>query len=357
MMTLRIAMAALMVIAIPSITEAQTNPAAPKPPTAAPPIQAYKPTPMIHSAIPAEVGCHVETAPGKLTKVPCLSPQEIAKLPHPTACTGADGDAACGMESSGPAGKDPPPLTEAFLQVTLQQYSSSTDTKFGAGAYSLQLNTNAFKAPNTTGWVQFAFQSSPTGGTRFCVWNIDWTHSKYDPVCTGTNPIPLTAKVRFVVGGFVCADGCTYVPNPPVIYGWLHWETLNANGTVCSGCSNGTIWASAPDTYGLAKGWLQVSGSILGLGNSSKINFQPYAVDQNVLGATSCPIPLAPGWVCKSPRLDGQYAVHAGWVTAEANNLYYAPNPNWVVPPVPQSAMNCSDGFCWLTAYEIYPEK
>jgi hypothetical protein len=329
--------------------------------------KAYKPTPIIHAVIPTELGCHVETTPGKLTKVACLSPLDIAKRPHPAACTGADGDAACGMQSAVTPvqqkfGINKIPITEAFLEVTLQQYSSSTDTGAGAGAYSLQLNTNTFPAPHTTGWVQFAFQDYPTGGgTRFCVWNIDWNASKYTPVCTPYNPVPLGVRAQFTVGGFVCAGSCTYfrpggTSGPAVIWGWMHWDELDASGNVCSSCGSGTVWAVAPDTYGLASNWTQVSGSILGSGGGSKINFAQYAVDQNVLGATACPIPEKPGWTCATPQLNGQYADTAGWVTAEANNLYYAPNPNWVVPQAPQSALNCSNGFCWLTAYEIYPK-
>jgi hypothetical protein len=300
--------------------------------------------------------------PGKLTKVACLSPQEIAKRPRPAFCTGADGDAACGMQSvvtpvQQKFGINKIPIKEAFLEVTLQQYLSSADTSAGPGAYSLQLNTNTFPAPNTTGWVQFVLQDYPTGGgTRFCVWNIDWNNSKYSPVCTPYSPVPLGARAQFTVGGFVCGKGCTYVPNAPVIYGWMHWDELDARGNVCSTCGSGTVWAVAPDTYGLANGWLQVSGSILGAGGGSKINFAGNTVEQNVLGATACPIPEAPGWTCATPQLNGQYANTAGWVTAEANNLYYAPSPNWVVPQAPQSALTCNNGFCWLTAYEIYPK-
>jgi hypothetical protein len=319
----------------------------------------YRPTPPIHAVVPAELGCHVETTPGNLTKVDCLSAEDIASRPRPAACTGADGDAACGMQSTVTPiqrlfGIQSIPITEAFLEVTLQQYSSSADTSAGPGAYSLQLNTNTFKAPSTTGWVQFAFQNYPTG-SRFCVWNIDWTHSKYTPVCTPYSSVPLTARAQFTVGGFVCGNGCTYVPNPPVLYGWMHWDVLDGSGNVCGSCGSGTVWAVAPDTYGLASSWLQVSGSILGAGGGSKLNFNAYAVDRNVLGATACSIPLSPSWTCVTPQLNGQYADTAGWVTAESNNLYYAPSPNWVVPQVPPSALTCSDGFCWLEAYELYP--
>jgi hypothetical protein len=358
MKTIHIATVTLMLTMVPVIAAAQTNSPAP---TLAPLaiVKGYKPAPIIHAVIPTELGCHVETA-GKLTKVPCLSAEDIAKRPHPAACTGADGDAACGMQSTVSSGKEQVPVTEAFLEVTLQQYSSSSDTYAGSGAYSLQLNTNFFAGPTTTqGWIQFALQSYPTGGgTRFCVWNWDLANNKNNTVCTPYNPVPLGVRARYTVGGFVCAKGCTYVANPPVIYGWMHWDVLDAQGNVCSSCGSGTVWAVSADTYGLANGWTQVSGSILGAGTptgqpGAQLTFEGNTVVRNVLGATACPIPLAPGWTCNSPQLNGQYANTAGFVTAESNNLYYAPNPNWA--EAPQSSLNCSSGFCWLPAYEIYP--
>lgn len=329
----------------------------------------YKPVPMMHAVVPGELGCHVETTPGKLTKVACLSAADIAKHPPPIPCAGADGDAACGMQSTvTPAqqqfGVNRIPITEGFLENTLEQYDSSTDSDFGAGGYSVQLNTNYFSSTttsvaNTTGWIQFAFQNFPGSGGRFCIWNNHWTdphNPAYSPVCTPYSPLPLTARARFTVGGFVCAKGCNYISNAPALFGWMHWDTLNANGTVCASCSSGTLWAVAPDTYGLAGNWLQESGSILGSGRGSKLTFSGSADDRNVLGATACPIPLSPGWTCNTPQLNAQYANTAGWVTGESNNLYYAPNPNWVSPQAPQSALNCSGGFCSLTAYEIFPK-
>lgn len=354
LMLRHIATATLVLTIIPGAAAAETNTSAPKAPAIAP---------IIHAAVPSALGCYVESPPGKLKKIDCLSAEQIAKRPPPAPCTGPDGDAACGMQSTVTAaqqqfGINQIPITEAFLQVTLQQYSSSTDSSFGPGAYSLQLNTNYINAPKTKGWVQFTLQDFPTGGgTRFCVWNIDVTNKKYNPVCTPYNPVPLTARARFTVGGFVCGKGCTYVPKPPAIYGWMHWDVLDAQGNVCSTCGSGTVWAVAPDTYALQSNWLQVSGSILGAGNGSEIFFTGNTVNQNVLGATGCPIPLAPGWACDTPQLNNQYADTAGWVTGESNNLYYAPSPNWVTPQVPQSALACSKGFCSLTAYEIYPNQ
>jgi len=89
---------------------------------------------------------------------------------------------------------------------------------------------------------------------------------------------------------------------------------------------------------------------------TGKLNFKANAIVRNVLAGTACSIPLQPGWTCNSPQLNGQYADTAGWVTAEANNLYYAPDPNWVLPQVPQSEFSCSGGFCWMQAYELYPK-
>jgi hypothetical protein len=368
-----LAIATLTVTMMPGIVVAQNPPAPPNPPPAQPSFEdvfkGVRPAPVIHAAIPTEMGCHLETA-GKLTKVDCLPPEEIAKYPPPAPCSGADGDAACGMLSAitpaeQKAGIKVVPITEAYLGVTLQEYFTSSDTGFGNGAYSLQLNTNWFTAsPGTTGWVQFVYQDF-LNSARFCVWNIHWpTNSNpttYTPVCTGMKAIPLTARLQFTVGGFVCAGSCTYfrpggTSGPAVLWGWVHWETLNANGQVCTTCDSGTVWATAPDTEGLAHNWTQISGSILGAGGGSKVNFKGNAVVRNFLGATACSIPLAPSWTCSSPQLDGQYADTAGWVTAEANNLYYAPDPNWVLPQVPQSELSCSGGFCWLQAYEIYPK-
>jgi hypothetical protein len=371
-----VAIATLTLTMMPRIVVAQSPPTPPNQIPAQPSfedvLKGIKPAPVIHAAIPLELGCHTETG-GKLTKVDCLTPEEIAKFPPPAPCTGADGDAACGMLSAVTSaeqkkGINQIPITEAYLGVTLQEYSSSNDTLSGPGAYSLQLNTNWFQVtPSTTGWVQFTYQNF-NSSARFCVWNIHWpTNSNggtYTPVCTGMKSIPLTAKLQFTVGGFVCAGSCTYfrpggTSGPAVLWGWVHWETLDASGKVCSSCDSGTVWATANDTEGLANNWTQISGSILGSGSTAtvtgKLNFKANAIVRNVLAGTACSIPLQPGWTCNSPQLNGQYADTAGWVTAEANNLYYAPDPNWVLPQVPQSELSCSGGFCWMQAYELYP--
>jgi hypothetical protein len=353
---------------MPIVVVAQTDTPPPKP-SLEEILKEFKPAPFKLEAVPKEMGCHEVTATGQLKTVDCLTPEEIGKYPPPAPCTGADGDAACGMQSvlssaDKKAKINIVPITEAYLGVTLQEYSSSKDSVYGKGAYSLQLNSNWFQlAPGTTGWVQFVYQDFLTSA-RFCVWNVHWpTNSNpatYTPVCAGMKSIPLDARLQFTVGGFVCAGSCTYfrpggVNGPSVLWGWIHWETLDANGNMCSGCDSGTVLATAPDTEGLANNWTQMSGSILGT-SSSKISFSANAIVRNVLAGTACPIPLAPSWTCDSPRLDGQYADTAGWVTAEANNLYYAPSPNWVSPQLPQSQLGCSDGFCALVDYEIYPK-
>jgi hypothetical protein len=369
MKILRIVPIAMLMVAIMTgVAVAQSYPAAPRSALERIP-RRYKPTPVIHKVVPHELGCHVETPSGELTKVDCLSAKEIAKFPPPDRCSGADGDAACGMQSTVTPvqqafGINSVPITEAFLEDTLLEYSSSTDSRYGQGGYSLQLNTNWFQSnPTTTGWVQFVYQDF-ISSARFCVWNIHWpTNSNpttYSPVCTGMQSIPLTANTQFTVGGFVCAGSCTYfrpggTAGPAVLWGWVHWSVLDANGNVCASCASGTVWATTQDTLGLASNWLQTSGSILGASNS-KLTFAPFAVVRNSLGATSCSIPLSNGWTCDTPQLNGQYADHAGWVTAEANNLYYAPNPNWFIPQLPQSDLDCENGFCALTDYEIYPQ-
>jgi hypothetical protein len=345
----------------PSATAQAALPAAPKP---------YKPVPKMHDVIPTEMGCHVETSPGTLTKVDCLSSEEIAKYPPPAPCTGTVGDAKCGMVSTATPiqkifGVPAAPITEAYVETTMEEYSSSKDTDWGKGAYSLQLNTNYFQAgPSNTGWVQFVYQDFASSA-RFCVWNIEWPNSSgvavYSPVCTGMQPIPLTAKIQLTVGGFVCAGSCNYfrpggTSGPAVMWGWISWRTLNANGSVCDSCSSGTVWAMADDEHGLAHNWTQVSGSTIGAGGGSELVFSGYDEVQNVLGATACPVPESDGWTCGSPQLDGQYADTAGWVTAEGNNLYYAPVSNWVIPEAPQSNLECSDGFCYEVAYELYPQ-
>ena len=91
-----VAIATFALTMMPGLVVAQNPPTppnlAPAQPTFEDVLKDVKPVPMIHAAIPTEMGCHTETA-GKLTKVDCLSPEEIAKFPPPAPCTGADGDA------------------------------------------------------------------------------------------------------------------------------------------------------------------------------------------------------------------------------------------------------------------------
>jgi hypothetical protein len=203
----------------------------------------------------------------------------------------------------------------------------------GPGFFSIQLNTNNFTMANgDQGVVQFTDMHSPASaqypGDVACIWSIDGTanppeyHSQCHAALMGrdvrTNDYAeIQGYQDFQEAGYLkmifqlswdSADG-TYGVVAPDMYGLTHSSTFPG------------MMAPAGNIYG---NWTQVSGSILGWGNSSTANFSKTNL-WIALEAWNCEfdanmdcIGLNPGywsWASTKPF------VTLNWLTNESNNL------------------------------------
>src|SRR5208337_1176074 len=189
-------------------------------------------------------------------------------------------------------------LTYSILMVNFNEYDGETDSQSGSGAYSIQLNTNFFNGNNGhQDWVQFVYQDfcgNSCGGTdnpgpsSLCIWNVDVTVAQatnnkngYSPYCSISGDpgnVGLTGTYETIIEAWVTANGNL------VMYAFI-----NGRG--------GLLSVVAPDQYGLAAGWTQASGGIMGAGGGSTAQFitnggggaSNYDIIQTDIGVSSCP--------------------------------------------------------------------
>ncbi|MGA2459796.1 MAG: zinc-ribbon domain-containing protein [Candidatus Bathyarchaeia archaeon] len=233
---------------------------------------------------PTAVGCYDYGQAG-FANATCLSSEEVLKYGHlPGHFLGI------GSNNAGNPSGHPTLLTYGLVMVNIHNFGSEWDSSLRDGAYSIQLNTNTFFGNNGhTDWVQFVYQDycgfhggvvgySCEDRSRLCIWNVDITIAKqtknqdgYYPTCVGPGDVPLSKKDpspwETVIVGFVRANG-----NLELV-AFLDGHIFNV---------------VAPDTYGLAFGWSEASGGIMGAGGSSVANFQDTLL-QTDIGVNSCP--------------------------------------------------------------------
>ena len=359
--------------------------------------------------IPTGEGCFVYSGilsrrAGKLEKVNCASPEEMAKLRPPSPLpsnaisncqdVAAQGSALpagpCALQSTGNLGtitgttgltapyNEGPPITQALIGVNLAQYSSSSDTYSGAGAYGIQLNTNSFVQSNGhAGWVQFTWGNNPgANSSHLCLWFWDTppnSSATFKSVCgPGSKSIPLAAGTTITLGAFACYGEC--LPPRPFVCGDCG-ELPPDNPCNCRylftvvTSGNDVFWVVTHDYLGLsnASNWILVSGTLYGEGTPSgkagdQLQFAGNTEVINTISATPCAVPafqVRKGTfeplVCpaNSSAFTAETAFSSS--TAEGNNLHYANGPNWA--NAPQSTLTCSNGICQLVAYEISPAQ
>jgi hypothetical protein len=358
-------------------------------------------------APPSTVGCYAYDAnpadgsSPQWSSVACLPAQAIASLPHPNiggiTVYGIDGiDGPC----VGPCGSNVNSLvTTAAVSFTFADYCpgsgpcsflsplyAATDTNTGRNSFSVQLNSDYFNVtchsnqgnctPGDIGVVQFSYQADTGwldlfGSSALCVWNnastpnptmpATWRYSSWCagvpsiygadvPWTTGTGQIPLQ-----ITGG--AANQSLWV------MACLPWV---------SGAP-GKCWSAvAPDVLGLcwdpASGqcsWQNASGSILGYGGGSTVQFPTGVTMFTSVVATACNPPASyvppfhpfppPGIEFMPSALSPlQCPAPSGFnnsnggpvgtaVTVEMNNLTPAvSSPSSLVQA-------CDEGTCWIT--------
>jgi hypothetical protein len=214
-------------------------------------------------APPQKGGCYRHTT--EWQEVPCMSEEELARIPHPEAVNGL-------LKSPAPpAGKA---LFNAELNINMVQFGSEVDTKYGNNNFTLQLNTNWFGgSDNQTYWVQFTHEAG--GGTNpaaLCIWNINLETKDYGQTNGNTNCIPVDLTRGPQTGDVAVLQGFAI---PPQSGGSIGLLTLVA---VIPWPSGGTaapdVFAmSTPDVYDLGGNWNYIQGGIIGLGFGSQAQF------------------------------------------------------------------------------------
>ena len=282
---------------------------------------------------PPVVGCYVNTRSG-WQSTPCATPASLANLPHPQSVSNVQLTDFSMSQTLDPS----IPLVFGQIDVTIPQISTLTDVPLPnegnskANKFSLQSSTNLFQSPpghpNATniGWVQFTIQSSGSE-SAICIWNIDVAQQNYMPTCLTLCP---------PVSGIVCRP--EYPPQrpgglEPFDYGNISAQ-VNPNGTLSMVAELSWVQPGqpnqfavvAPDMFGLAGTWTQMSGGLLGYGNGSGAVMTNAEVVTQVLAST-CPGDTQAGSpICAPPALQPNGIVYigsnnGGYGTAETNNL------------------------------------
>jgi hypothetical protein len=284
---------------------------------------------------PAAVGCYTYSANAggahQWITVPCLSPQEAARIPHLGSggnfgTAGISSTSALGIQSGNVAVQFPPGNW------------SLTDSGTGKTSFSVQMNTNGFNAvcqssnplpPSANGasscvngddgWVQFTYQTAAFGASQdnICIWNVDITKQYYNA--------PKTWQSCLGVGkaGFWPANV------PMVLSGSI--DVTHHLITLTAALPWSTEWVSvvSPDWFSLCWSggsqcsWTQISGTIYGYGNGSIATFGPNTQVQT----SEQTVTFANSNNGADVYLGGQFG---GTFTLESNNLtpYYFALPN-----------------------------
>jgi hypothetical protein len=279
-------------------------------------------TPSVRMKIPfppQTPGCH-RLMDGVWQDEPCVSDEYIRTHPREPPLPGPS-------IQSNPKSLFPPPLnlqvppasiiwgSVAFNITSDPTQITEVDSKAGANAFSIQVNTNQFTCsvcsngypfqglPNVansasqsgdTAWVQFTYQQSAYG---LCVWNWDFTvftavqtATKGNEVYGYQNPTNCVNPTQTLT-----LTGSTGMIGGAEVFGYITCPTPWSN----SGCSlqavgylplAGGWYASGvtTDLLGLAGNWTNVNGGLLGAGGGSNAAFHGSAQIQMVLRAYSC---------------------------------------------------------------------
>ena len=161
--------------------------------------------------------------------------------------------------SSVPVGSSPaaPSFVFGSIYFRFATVGTEKDAVVGPNAYSIQNNVTFTGTNGDPDGIQFAEQAFPKSPVGICIWQVKITPpQKYPRTCATTSPVsaPLAAGDSAIVNGYTRAGGLlalsATVPGQPKVYGVVH-----------------------KDEYGLAGRWKNISGSVLGWGNSSEAIF------------------------------------------------------------------------------------
>jgi hypothetical protein len=184
-------------------------------------------------------------------------------------------------------------INYGYVEVFPYTPYGASDSMLGAGAYSVQANTNGFSVSGDNYAVQFTLQNDPSSGNDYmCIWINDVTTQNYSNNCQSLPMISLSS----MSSGYM--------------YGWAYGGNIGMQF-----CLNGrtTCWYnSESDSVGLASNWKGLTGTVLGNGGGSKLT---------IYGGTATPYIHVLTGVYKPTKPFDSGEIGAG--TQETNNLFY----------------------------------
>ena len=215
--------------------------------------------------LPSAKGCYTLSKEKKWESNTCLTEEYVnAHYPHPEYLPAIEFAPAPNAQTPSM------PITGGAITVGLEEIGSVNDTKFGKGAFSVQLNSNGFNGNNGhRDWVQFTTQHKPVSSNQWedlvCVWNVDMTEGAYHPTCfTLDSNRVVSVNDHVVIQAYQDFKDKGHL-KLSIQLSWVNNEK-----------SYGIV---VDDQYGLtntvnnAGNWEEVFGSILGYANSSTANF------------------------------------------------------------------------------------
>ena len=223
------------------------------------------------------------------TELSCATKQEIANIPRPE--EGGKYNNVYGMGSAS--------VIQSGYIFYLPSVPSSpgvTDSIRGPGAFSAQANSNGFVGSNgQADAVQFTDQNNPNTHKNYaCITQVDSTTQDYTSSC---------AFVTFTLDGLY---GVSYL----FISGEASSGSIELNFCVTAPIDkiyNNCYAVETSDIYNLEGSWTTLTGTILGLGDSSQANFVAGSTMKTLVGLQYPTSPAESGEV--------------GLGTGETNNL------------------------------------
>lgn len=227
-----------------------------------------------------------------------------------------------------PNGSSPAPsFVFGSIYFKFVKVGTETDSRVGSNGYSVQNNVTFTGKNGHSDGVQFAEQVRSPGPVGVCIWEVDITKQIYKtPGCvTVPGDVPFAAGDQPQVQGFIRPG------NKLGLEAYVPWTTKKEYAVV------------APDLYGLAGRWMNISGSVLGWGKSSHASFSSAELE-TIVDVSTCTGKPGTATCPEQPTLNYHAISSASDATGETNNLIPVIGaPPFSLPPLQQLAVDQAD--------------
>jgi hypothetical protein len=293
-------------------------------------------------APPADPGCYIGTANGWLS-VPCKDPSAYL---HNFKRFDVSKD---GLVASAVGATPVPKLVFGQVETTVTKIASELDDSApNYPGWSIQANTNGFSCGTGANCiVQFVTCADGVyGNTAVCIESWQYPAGGALPLitnrCVGADGLPFDGGLGFRVttrkgqlqpGDFANVAGYTYTTNGQPMVGMVSqfsWvadqDVVPSSETALPNRIPGLYSVVVPDSYGLAQGWNRVTGTLMGMENSSNAVFSQAEVLTRVATSNCAGDVSASGPTCPTASAlaanDVQFTTSGGYIyTVETNNL------------------------------------